>query len=59
MDNKIKRERGGGGYGVIIKENKLRKEGRERLKIFVFKNKDENARLNNIRTVTCCTVKMR
>jgi len=59
VDNKIKRERGGGGYGVIIKENKLRKEGRERLKIFVFKNKDENARLNNIRTVTCCTVKMR
>jgi len=58
VDNKIKRERGG-GYGVIIKENKLRKEGRERLKIFVFKNKDENARLNNIRTVTCCTVKMR
>jgi len=45
--------------GVIIKEIKLRKEGRERLKTFVFKNKDENARLNNIRTVTCCTVKMR
>jgi hypothetical protein len=27
-------------HGVIIKEIKLRKEGRERLKTFVFKNKE-------------------
>ena len=55
VDDRINRQ---GEYGVIITVIEFRKEGRKRLKTFVFKNKDENARLNNIRTVKCCTVKM-